>query len=362
MQSFAQRIGSKSSRKNFFQNTISGILDGSITPAAIMNQSPVLSIKQTPRMNATKNNGDGFVPMNRKDLDQIFDETWGYGAELDADHPGFTDQAYRERRKVIGKAAKNFRHGDIIPTIDYTEDETATWATCFNKLSKLAPIAACKEYNNSFPHLKMTPDEVPQLKDITNILDERTGFMMRPVSGLLASKNFLHAIAYKVFSSTQYIRHNSVPFYTPEPDLIHELIGHAPLLADPTYGDFSQAVGVASLGAVDDDITKLATVYWFSMEFGVCEEEGEIKAYGAGILSSYGEVENTIIDKKADIQPFDPFKMAVQPYPITQYQPIVFNAETLKKATEIIKDYSKTLDRHYEVDFDYDNLTASRKA
>ena len=157
-----------------------------------------------------------------------------------------------------------------------------------------------------------------------------------------------------------------MPLYTPEPDIIHELLGHAPMFANPEFAKFSHEIGLASLGASDDFIQKLATVrvrrracdpssssprsvacapvrvqlYWFSVEFGLCRQDGAVKAYGAGLLSSFGELEYACSptrpaggeEKFPEYRPWEPDTACSESYPITTYQPVYYVADSLVSA------------------------------
>eukprot|EP00162_Nutomonas_longa_P005592 comp16247_c0_seq1/m.25751 comp16247_c0_seq1/g.25751 ORF comp16247_c0_seq1/g.25751 comp16247_c0_seq1/m.25751 type:complete len:318 (+) comp16247_c0_seq1:134-1087(+) len=245
--------------------------------------------------------------------------------------------------------------GQPIPRIEYTENEIATWRTVYSRLRSLIPSHACKQYNYIFPLLEREcgygPDSIPQLEDVSRFMKSCTGFTLRPVSGLLSARDFLNGLAFRVFHSTQYIRHHSRPNYTPEPDVCHELLGHVPLFADPDFAAFSQEIGLASLGVSDDDITKLATCYWFTVEFGLCRQDGQLRAYGAGLLSSFGELEYCLSDKPK-LAPFDPFVTCNTEYPITTFQPLYFVSESFAESQQKMKEFSKTLKRPFSVAYD----------
>jgi len=293
-----------------------------------------------------------WFPRKKSDLDSFAEKVLDMGEELSSDHPGAQDVVYRKRRYQITEIAKTYKSGQPIPRIEYTEQEIQTWRMVYHELSSLFTKHACREHLHVFPLLESncgySENTIPQLEDISRFLKECTGFTLKPVMGLLTSRDFLNGLAFRVFHSTQYIRHHSKPLYTPEPDVCHELLGHVPLFANPDFADFSQEIGLASLGASDNDIEKLATIYWFTVEFGLCKQGDEIKAYGAGILSSFGEIEYSMTDQP-EKRPFDPTLASVTKYPITEYQPIYYVAESFQDAKDKVRDFANTLERPFQV-------------
>ena len=300
-----------------------------------------------------------WFPRKKSDLDSCTHALDGGTDLINDDHPGFHDQEYIARRNHLAEVAANYKHGQAIPYVDYNENEVSTWSVVFDKLAGLSQQYACKEYNYVMPLLEREcgyrRDNIPQLNDISNFLKETTGFTLRPVTGLLSARDFLNALAFRVFFSTQYIRHHSKPLYTPEPDVCHELLGHAPLFADPDFAEFSQQIGLASLGASDEDVDRLASCYWFSVEFGLLREDGNVKAFGAGLLSSFGEMEYACsptrpaggTDDRPEIKPWDPFVAASTPFPITTYQPIYFCADSMEHCKEQMTSFCESIKRPF---------------
>ncbi len=259
--------------------------------------------------------------------------------ELDADHPGFNDPEYRRRRDEIAHLARDHAAGSKPARVAYTDTETETWGVVFRELNRLFPTHACKEYLQGMQELDFSPDAIPQLADIDEALHARTGFRIWPVEGLVEPRDFFAALAKRVFPATQYIRHHSVPHYTPEPDTVHDLLGHIPMLAIPEYADLTQKLGEGSLGATDEQIKQLARLYWYTIEFGVVRQDRELRCYGAGCLSSYGEMTRAVRAEEPEIRRFDPEAARKLDYPITTYQPVLWEVCSIREAFYLVAAY-----------------------
>src|SRR5271165_6294489 len=208
--------------------------------------------------------------------------------ELPADHPGVTDLSYRARRAAIAEVAQHYRRPDPIPDVEYSPEEDDVWRVVSSELAAKHQIYACQGYLDAGKRLVLPADRVPQLREVDERLASLTGFHIAPVAGLVPTRQFYGGLAERTFHSTQYIRHHSVPFYTPEPDIVHEIIGHANMLASPPLADLYQRAGRASRRATSDAaLDFFSRVFWFTLEFGVAWEAGELRAYGAGLLSSF---------------------------------------------------------------------------
>uniref|UniRef100_A0A914XKN3 Biopterin-dependent aromatic amino acid hydroxylase family profile domain-containing protein n=2 Tax=Plectus sambesii TaxID=2011161 RepID=A0A914XKN3_9BILA len=296
-----------------------------------------------------------WFPTSVWELDKCGTVVTKYEPEIDIRHPGYGDAGYIARRAHLAEVASKFRHGDPIPIIDYTAAEHRTWKEVFTKLKTLFPTLACMEFRRSLENFErdgiFSPEHIPQLEDVSRYLKRKTGFQLRPCGGLLTARDFLASLAFRVFQATQYVRHTSSPHHSPEPDVIHELLGHAPMFADPTMAQFSQEIGLMSLGASDEEIEKLSTVYWFIIEFGLCKENGTLRAIGAGLLSAFGELQHALSDVPEHL-PFEPKKTAVQPYQDDDYQPIYFVAESIGDAMSKLRRYAKSIQRPFSVVFD----------
>jgi phenylalanine-4-hydroxylase len=262
--------------------------------------------------------------------------------ELAASHPGFADPVYRARRNAIAGLAVNHRPGTPIPVAEYTEREHEVWALVTRELAVKHRAYATAEYLGGAERLGLPGDRIPQLQEVGELLEPLTGFRYLPAAGLVPLRDFYGVLADGYFHSTQYIRHHSVPFYTPEPDVVHEVIGHANALASDRYAALYRLAGEAARRVEGERALEFVSkIFWFTMEFGVMAEGGELRAYGAGILSSYGEIEEF---RGMDIRPLDVAAMGTTDYDITKYQDVLFRADSLQHLEDVVGDFWATCD------------------
>lgn len=257
--------------------------------------------------------------------------------QLGADHPGFRDQEYRARRNQIAELAMNYRPGDPLPDAPYTAQEHQVWQTIWQALQPAHQKHACAEYLGALNKLKFAPDRIPPLREVSEKVQALSGFRFQPAAGLVKPRVFFESLADGVFLCTQYIRHHSTPLYTPEPDVVHEIVGHGVTLACEPLAELNRLVGEAVKRTESSEaVNRLSRVYWFTIEFGVLRENGAVKAYGTGLLSSAGEMEQM---HKAELRPLDLDAASRAVYDPIHFQQVLFCADSFAAMYETLRDY-----------------------
>ncbi|KAH7714127.1 Protein CAT-2 [Aphelenchoides avenae] len=289
-----------------------------------------------------------WFPRHVSELDQCAHVVVKYEPTEDPKHPGYGDPVYITRRAELNRIANSYRFGDQMAHVEYTQEEHNTWRMAYLQLKELRATHTCIEYQRNVAAMEaagvITAEKIPQLKDLNAYIQQRTGFELRPCGGLLSARDFLASLAFRVFQATLYVRHSSAPHHCPEPDVIHEILGHCPMFADPEMAQMSQEIGLVSLGATDEEIERLSTVYWFIIEFGLCRLDGQLRAIGAGLISAYGELQHACSDVP-EHEPFVPEITAVRQYEDSDYQPVYFVAESIRDAMDRLRAYARSLKR-----------------
>jgi phenylalanine-4-hydroxylase len=277
--------------------------------------------------------GQLYSPVTRGDDGEVT-------VHLASDHPGFADEAYRRRRNEIAEHALRWRPGEPTPDVGYSEAEHDVWRTVCRELRPKHERLAIREFVEALDAVALPTDHVPNLDEVSERVEPLTGFRYVPAPGLVPLREFYGSLRDRIFHSTQYVRHHAQPLYTPEPDIIHEVIGHGHLLATPTFSELHRLAGEATHRLRDgDNLEFLSKVFWFSLECGVVIEDGSPRAYGAGILSSYGEIEKF---RGMEHRPLDLVEMGSTAYDITAYQPILYRADSLDEVREVVGGFFAT--------------------
>ncbi len=179
---------------------------------------------------------------------------------------------------------------------NYTSDDLDVWKTLFNRQSDFIKLHASKDYIKALDKIGFTADRIPDFVEVNSRLKKITGWQLTTVPCISPPDEFFKLLSEKIFTATCWIRNFSELDYIEEPDMFHDVFGHAPLLTNPDYVTFFEAMGNIAMKNIRNDqlITMLQRLYWFTIEFGLVREDGEIKFYGAGILSSQSETKHAL--------------------------------------------------------------------
>jgi phenylalanine-4-hydroxylase len=222
----------------------------------------------------------------------------------------------------------------------YPQSDHDIWKFLYERQMKLLKGKVCSEYLTGVEKLKFTPGKIPALRDLSSVFKKNTGWTVARVPGLIDVDDFFALLKRKVFPSTDYIRGKDELDYTPAPDLFHDMFGHMPLLTDPNFASFYQKFGEAALHAVGDSRKELETFHWFTVEFGLIKKKEGLRIYGAGIVSSLGEVQHAL-SEDVEVKKFDPDVMVRQPYDVWHLQPVLFAIESFKQLEDGFMEWTK---------------------
>jgi phenylalanine-4-hydroxylase len=227
----------------------------------------------------------------------------------------------------------------------YTPSDQLVWATLYERQMKYLHGHASTAYLNALEHIGFQPQAIPRINDVSATLEKATGFRLTVVPEIQPNDIFMSHLANKTFTTTAWIRSIDSLDYISEPDMFHDVFGHTPLLSEASFAEFFHAFGLLGKKYLDhpEAIELLGRVYWFTVEFGLIAEAGDIKIYGAGLLSSHGESKHCL-STAVTHQPFDIAAIMARDYNNTVMQDHYFVLPHYDKLLESLPEIEKIIE------------------
>jgi len=223
---------------------------------------------------------------------------------------------------------------------NYTEEDFAVWKGLYEKQMYNLQGKVVDEFNQGIVHLNFNADEIPNFEKINNKLLALTGWSIKTVPNLAEADLFFEQLSKRRFTSTCWLRSMEEFDYLQEPDMFHDVFAHVPMLCNKKYTDFFHKIGQLATSFHNQEAVKmLQRLYWYTIEFGVLQTKDDLKIYGAGIISSVGEI-NNVYGGLAQIKPFNIQEVLYTPFEIDKVQPLYFYIESfdqLQKALDGIE-------------------------
>jgi phenylalanine-4-hydroxylase len=216
----------------------------------------------------------------------------------------------------------------------YTPAQHDLYRRLYERQAAQLPGLACREFIEAVAHLG-APDRIPRFDELSKRLMRATGWQVVAVPGLIPEEAFFKLLSERRFPVTEWIREPEEFDYVVEPDVFHDLFGHVPLLFNPVFADYMQAYGAGGLKASRLDACELlARLYWYTVEFGLLATPEGLRAYGAGILSSAGELRHSVTSPEPKRVGFELERIMRTRYKIDSYQTTYFVIDSFDQLFE----------------------------
>lgn len=218
----------------------------------------------------------------------------------------------------------------------YTEEDHAVWALLYRRRIEALERTASAVFLDGIARIGLDPDRVPDLADVNARLGASTGWNAIGVEGFIPAARFFASLARRRFPTTLIVRPRAQLDYLPEPDIFHDVFGHVPLHADPVFAEFLQRFGeLAAAARTPAETERMARLFWFTVEFGLIREQGEVRIYGSGLISSHADAANAL-GPGCERRPFDLEAVLGQPFAIDRVQEVLFVIEGFEQLFEAV--------------------------
>jgi phenylalanine-4-hydroxylase len=206
----------------------------------------------------------------------------------------------------------------------YDDEAHDVWRVLYERRMATLNETGSAVFLEGIDRIGLSPSRVPDLADVNGRLAARTGWAAVPVSGFMPAADFFHCLSTKRFPTTVGVRPRAQLDYLPEPDIFHDVFGHVPLHSDPVFANFLQRFGaLAAAASTEDEVTRMARLFWFTVEFGLIRERGQTRIYGSGLISSHGDAANAL-GERCERRPFEIDAVLNQPFEIDHFQDVLF--------------------------------------
>ena len=220
----------------------------------------------------------------------------------------------------------------------YSAEQHAVWAELVGRQMPQLERYACAEYLQGFERIGLSADSIPELAAVNRRLEPLTGWSATAVSGFLPAGAFFEMLAARKFPTTTWLRERNSLEYTPEPDIFHDVFGHVPMHAHPVFADFLQHYGQVCAELTDGRaLERMGRLFWFTVEFGVIRQRGEIKIYGSGLISSHGETAH-VVQGGPEIRDFDLDQVLNQAFSTSEMQKVLYAVESFEQIYDAAKE------------------------